>query len=131
MFRDEHESDPAKRYKMFTSSYPDTAYLGIPRIYEHRGPYLFGAKDPHLPDGCRIPGMYVAYSPDGIHWNEPAKWFSDMMSDTTQSAFWDTRLNRYVAYSSIAERQTERLTSSRRQSMPRRRASSMLGRRRP
>ena len=98
VFRDEHEPDPAKRYKMFTSSYPDTAYLGIPRIYEHRGAFLFGIKDSNLPDGCRKPGMYVAYSSDGIHWNEPAKWFSDMLSDTTQSAFWDTRRDRYIAY---------------------------------
>ncbi len=98
VFRDEHEPDSAKRYKMFTSSYPDTAYLGIPRIYEHRGQFLFGIKDAVLPDDCGKPGMYVAYSPDGIHWNEPAKWFSGMMSDTTQSAFWDSRLKRYVAY---------------------------------
>jgi hypothetical protein len=98
VFRDEHEPAPAKRYKMFTSSYPDTAYLGIPRIYEHRGAFLHGIKDPKLPAGCRRPGMYVAYSPDGIHWNEPAMWFSDMLSDTTQSAFWDKRLGRYVAY---------------------------------
>jgi hypothetical protein len=98
VFRDEHEPDSAKRYKMFTSSYPDTAYLGIPRIYEHRGQFLYGIKDAKLPEDCGKPGMYVAYSSDGIHWNEPAKWFSDMMSDTTQSAFWDSRLKRYVAY---------------------------------
>jgi len=98
VFRDEHEPDPAKRYKLFTSSYPDTAYLGVPRIYEHRGAFLFGIENAKLPDGCRKPGMYVAYSADGIHWNEPPKWFSGMLSDTTQSAFWDTRFKRYVAY---------------------------------
>lgn len=98
VFRDEHEPDAAKRYKLFTSSYPDTAYLGIPRIYEHRGQFLFGIKDAKLPENCGKPGMYVAYSSDGIHWNEPAKWFSSMLSDTTQSAFWDSRLERYVAY---------------------------------
>ena len=72
---------------MFTSSYPDTAYLGIPRIYEHRGQFLFGIKDAALPDDGGKPGMPIAYSSDGIHWDKPARWFSGMMSDTTQSAF--------------------------------------------
>ena len=98
VFRDTHETDPAKRYKLFTASYPDTAYLGIPRIYEHRGAFLYGLKDAQLPPDCRAPGMYVAWSPDGIHWPEPPVHISDMMSDTTQCAFWDERIGKYVAY---------------------------------
>jgi hypothetical protein len=98
VFRDEHETDPAKRYKLFTSSYPDTAYLGIPRIYEHRGQFLYAIDNPGLPPGCDLPGLYVAYSPDGIHWQTPAKRISNMMSDTSQSAFWDARIRKYIAY---------------------------------
>ena len=98
VFRDEHEADPAKRYKLFTSSYPDTAYLGLPRCYEHRGAFLYAIDKPKLPPGCGLPGMYVAYSPDGIHWPTPPVRVSNLMSDTTQSAFWDARIGKYVAY---------------------------------
>ena len=98
VFRDEHETDPAKRYKLFTSSYPDTAYLGIPRIYTHRGQFLCRDKNAKLPAGCREPGMFVGHSPDGIHWKCSTTPFSDMLSDTTQSAFWDQRIGKYVAY---------------------------------
>ncbi|MCP4641934.1 MAG: glycoside hydrolase family 43 protein [bacterium] len=98
VFIDRHETDPSKRYKLFTSSYPDTAYLGVPRIYEHRGQFLGRDHSAALPEGCTGLGMYVAYSPDGVHWNCSGKPFSDMLSDTTQSAFWDERLGKYVAY---------------------------------
>ena len=98
VFRDEHDIDPSKRYKLFTSSYPDTAYLGIPRIYMQDGE--FTRRDPaaKLPDNCAAPGMFVAYSPDGIHWTCSKRPFSDMLSDTAQSAFWDERIGKYVAY---------------------------------
>lgn len=98
VFRDAHESDPAKRYKLFTSSYPDTAYLGIPRIYKHEGQFLWRDEKAALPEGCAEPGMFVAYSPDGFHWTCSGEPFSSMLSDTTQSAFWDARLGKYVAY---------------------------------
>ncbi|MCP4643578.1 MAG: glycoside hydrolase family 32 protein [bacterium] len=98
VFRDAHEADPAKRYKLFTSSYPDTAYLGIPRIYTHKGPFLWQDYDAALPEGCGAPGLYVAYSPDGLHWECSGEPFSNMLSDTTQSAFWDERLGKYIAY---------------------------------
>ena len=98
VFRDMHDPDPAKRYKLFTSSYPDTAYLGIPRIYTHRGQFLWQDYDAALPEGCGAPGMYVAYSHDGFHWQCSGKPFSNMLSDTTQSAFWDKGLGKYVAY---------------------------------
>jgi len=98
VFRDDHDPDPAKRYKLFTSSYPDTAYLGIPRIYTHKGPFLWQDYSAALPEGCGSPGMYVAYSPDGLHWQCSGEPFSSMLSDTTQSAFWDERIGKYVAY---------------------------------
>ncbi len=98
VFRDDHETNPAKRYKLLTSSYPDTAYLGIPRIYEHRGNFLYSIADPPLPPDCGLPGMYVAYSPDGVHWQTPATYVTNMMSDTAQSAHWNSQLGKYVAY---------------------------------
>lgn len=99
VFRDARETNPAKRYKLLTSSYPDTAYLGIPRIYEHRGNFLYAMDHPKvLPPGCRLPGMYVAYSPDGIHWPSPPIRISNMMSDTAQSVFRDSRIGKFVAY---------------------------------
>ena len=103
VFRDDHESDPAKRYKLFATSYPDTAYLGIPRIYMHRGPFLYLDPKAKLPDNCGgKPGMQVSYSPDGIHWKSPAINVagnaSQMFSDTSQCAFWDSRIGKYVAY---------------------------------
>ncbi|MBN1341409.1 MAG: hypothetical protein JXQ73_01950 [Phycisphaerae bacterium] len=98
VFRDEHETDPAKRYKLFTSSYPDTAYLGVPRIYTHRGLFLYRDETAKLPEGCGEPGMYIGTSADGIHWRCSARPFSNMLSDTTQSAFWDGRIGKYVAY---------------------------------
>ncbi len=98
VFRDDHETNPARRYKLLMASYPDTAYLGLPRIYEHRGAFLYSIDDPKLPPGCRPPGMYVAYSPDGIHWETPPVRVSNMLSDTTQSVFWDARIGKYVAY---------------------------------
>jgi hypothetical protein len=98
VFRDDHASNPARRYKLFTSSYPDTAYLGLPRISERRGPLLYSIANPTLPPNCDLPGMFVAYSPDGIHWKIPALRFSNMLSDTAHSAFWDARIGKYVAY---------------------------------
>lgn len=48
------KSDPARRYKM--------AYWSIPPAEKPAE----GSKDPRGPDG----GMYVAFSPDGIHWTK-------------------------------------------------------------
>jgi len=42
--------------------------------------------------------MYVGYSADGVHWRCAEKPFSSMLSDTTQSAFWDACIGKYVAY---------------------------------
>lgn len=41
-----------------------------------------------------------AHSPDGIHWTRyPQSLFSGIAGDTAPVAFWDDRLDRYVAYS--------------------------------
>jgi len=103
VFRDKHETDPSKRYKLFTASYPDSAYLGIPGFYDYGGTHIlatdnFDPNHPKLPPGCKLPGMYVAYSPDGIHWTCAEDRFSPLLSDTAQCAFWDERIGKYVAY---------------------------------
>ncbi len=88
VFLDAHESDPTKRYKVFLNEY----YNGC--SFDRVGHF-------HYSTGASVgkAGMYVAYSPDGIHWTRPsAKPFSGLHSDTTQSAFWDARLGKYVAY---------------------------------
>jgi hypothetical protein len=97
VFRDAREADPSRRYKMFTSSYPDRAYLGLPAFIHERGPFLYADHSVDLP-GLGKPGMYVAYSPDGIHWARGDEPFSNLISDTGQSVMWDERVGKYVAY---------------------------------
>jgi len=76
VFRDEHDSDPSRRYKLFTSDY--------------------GGRQDGYP--CET-GMYVACSADGIHWDPSAyKRILPLVSDTAQCAFWDERIGKYVGY---------------------------------
>ena len=44
------------------------------------------------------PGISVATSSDGLHWNQPSHRVSTMTPDTQKMAFWEPRLNKYVAY---------------------------------
>ena len=75
VIRDEHDPDPSRRYKLFVSDYQGS-----------RG-------------GAGVPGMYVCFSPDGIHWDRSRyKLVLPLKSDTGQSAFWDERYGKYVAY---------------------------------
>ena len=78
VFRDTHDPDPARRYKLFTSDYP--------------------TGDAPEDKGAR--GIDVGFSPDGIHWTASKKnpVIPGFVSDTTQSAFWDSNVNKYVAY---------------------------------
>ncbi len=74
VFRDEHDPDPSRRYKLLAGDYGvDPGNVGY--------------------------GIHVAYSPDGIHWRRSERNpVLPMLSDTAQSAFWDERTSRYVAY---------------------------------
>ncbi len=75
VFYDEHDADPARRYKLFTGDYENA------------------------PDHLEAKGIHVAFSPDGIRWEgsrlNPVTKF---VSDTGHCAFWDPQINRYVAY---------------------------------
>ena len=76
VFRDEHDANPSRRYKLFTADY---------------GERLDGQPSE--------PGIYVAFSPDGIVW-DPSQYSRvlPLHSDTQQCAFWDPRIGRFVAY---------------------------------
>jgi hypothetical protein len=92
VFLDTRESNAAKRYKMFTSE-----WNGVNRVKADG----FTWADPKVqtPQSPSKAGMYVAYSPDGIHWTRPStEPFSRLVSDTEHSVFWDARLGKYVAY---------------------------------
>jgi hypothetical protein len=79
MFRDHHETDPSRRYKMFFNQ-PDAS----------------GAR--HLPGT----GMRVAFSSDGFHWSPAVSCTAiDAIGDTHNNAFWDERSGRYVAYTRL------------------------------
>lgn len=74
---DQRDPDRARRYKLFTSDYGE-------------GP---------APAAAAPPGIDVAFSPDGIHWQRsPANPVLPLLSDTAQSAMWDARIGRYVAF---------------------------------
>jgi hypothetical protein len=72
IIQDDHDHDPGRRYKML---------FGEPAA---------GRKDAWVTS--------AAYSPDGLAWTREAENPLIPHSDTLSCPFWDTRLNRYVAY---------------------------------
>ena len=44
------------------------------------------------------PGIAVKTSPDGLHWDQPSHQVSTLAPDTQKMAWWEPRLNKYVAY---------------------------------
>lgn len=79
VLRDSHETDPAKRYKMFVTSAPvDLAKLNT--------------------EGPR--GIDALFSPDGVHWTPAADnpVIPEFNSDTGNSVFWDAQRQVYRAY---------------------------------
>ncbi|MCX6621827.1 MAG: hypothetical protein NTY38_12280, partial [Acidobacteria bacterium] len=77
VFRDQHDADPARRYKLFTSDYGEA--VGEP--------------------SAAPPGIDVAFSPDGMRWRRSSlNPVLPLLSDTAHSAMWDQRIGRYVAF---------------------------------
>ncbi len=70
--RDDHESDPGKRYKM---------------LYRHNSK-----------DDPKLDGVWAAYSPDGIHWKTYDANPVFLNNDTHQVFFWDPKRELYVAH---------------------------------
>jgi hypothetical protein len=67
IFRDDHDTDPARRYKLFGKTGEDREPMG------------------------------VAFSPDGLHWSAPVGCPEiGAAGDTHNNAFWDDRLQAYV-----------------------------------
>ena len=81
VFKDLHEADPARRYKMLSDI------------------------------GARLPeNMRASFSPDGIHWSAPCPLEGlGSSGDTHTNAFWDERLGKYVMFSRLY--QGERLVA--------------------
>ena len=83
---DEHDADPARRYKAFYWEHG-----GTDTFVEHQGRLIWGQGDGD--------GMWMSFSPDGIRWqNCEENPVIALGSDTTQSLVWDERLAAYVAF---------------------------------
>ena len=65
VFKDKHETDPMRRYKIFF---------------------------------CGEPKMTVAFSPDGLHWDEPIPIPEIDAHGTHPNAFWAESLDKYVGF---------------------------------
>jgi hypothetical protein len=79
VFYDEHERDPARKYKIFTQ-------------------FLFRKKQmPGSPEPGYAPHISVAFSADGLHWGDmiPCPEIASA-GDTHNNAFWAPELNKYV-----------------------------------
>jgi hypothetical protein len=72
VFKDPHETDGERRYKMLFSDYPDGT--------------------------AQTASTSAAYSPDGIEWTRYPQNPLIPFSDSHCCPFWDPRRNRYVAY---------------------------------
>jgi len=80
VFRDEHDADPTRRYKLLTADFPVPPSNTSPE----KGPV----------------GIDVCFSPDGVKWT-PAPGnpvIAGLVSDTGQCVFWDANKRKYVAY---------------------------------
>ncbi len=87
VFIDAHDPDLNRRYKLFTCDY---------NAGTERNP--------------KVEGIYVACSPDGIHWTGSLKnpVIPDLISDTAQSAFWDSNEKKYMAYVRLRDNEGRR-----------------------
>lgn len=79
---DQRASDPNRRYKAFF--WEHAIFMDNPSKYIY----------PELGDG-----MWVAFSPDGVHWtNYEGNPVMNVHSDTGQCAVWDPKLSKFVMY---------------------------------
>ena len=69
--------------------------------YDYVSVYGGGARfryDENPPETWHYGGIAGAYSPDGIHWTPCEKLIMPWYTDTRNVAFWDDRIQKYVAY---------------------------------
>lgn len=81
LFRDPHETDPARRYKLF--------YLQW--------------KDPFDP---QTDGVFAACSPDGVTFTEAGR-VLPFFTDNPTIVYWDARIGKYVIYTRALARDSE------------------------
>ncbi len=70
-------------------------------LYAYESIYGGGARfryDAVLPATWHYSGIAGAYSPDGIHWTPYEELIMPWYTDTVNVAFWDDRIQKYVAY---------------------------------
>ncbi len=86
--KDDHETDPARRYKMI--------YLNEPEI--------FSEVEAGRPI-CKLKSLRLAFSPDGLHWQWPEEAViltrTEHFGDTHDNLFWDEKAGRYVAFTRL------------------------------
>lgn len=98
--KDPRESDPSKRYKMLYLVPADLVGYGPSDILANLEP---GRPVP------RCPGLYVAFSSDGVHWRHPERnpiatvEEGGHIGDTHNNFLWDPALGRYVAMTRLWE----------------------------
>lgn len=83
VFKDDHDPDPARRYKLF----------GV----QTKSPAQF---DPDTE------GVYASYSADGLNFTKAGR-VLPFFSDNPQVVWWDPRINKYVIYLRAFERDSE------------------------
>ncbi len=84
---DERDPDPGKRYKGFYWEHGGENVI----VKRADGRLLWGEGEGD--------GMWLSYSPDGVHWtNYEGNPVIAMGSDTTQSLVWDPRIGKYVVF---------------------------------
>ena len=84
---DEDEPDAQRRYKGFYWEHGGTDTF----VTHEDGRVLWGEGEGD--------GMWLSYSPDGVHWTNSAdNPLIPLGSDTTQSLVWDPRLGKYVVF---------------------------------
>ena len=82
LFKDDHERDPNRRYKMHYVCSPDGSEEG----------------GIDLPKYMRSLRTSVGWSPDGIQWTAASETPQIPFSDSPSCPFWDVRIGRFVAY---------------------------------
>ena len=83
VFLDHHETDPARRFKMFYSARPSP----------------------------RVVALATRFSPDGIHWGDENVSSSRPRGDTHNNALWAPTLGKYVGFSRGWEEPVQRVVN--------------------
>jgi hypothetical protein len=109
ILRDDHDPDPARRYKAFLWDRRLTP-SDDPTAVDERLAQI-PVDPPWLTDAQRAGGMWVAFSPDGITWETDGPVLTQG-SDTTHTILYDPKLGQYVAFGRLGFGRTVARTTS-------------------